>query len=128
MSSKNHDHVHCATENKHEDGCMQNFKHKEDFGNTWRSKCLKLFEGTRRSCMLLRMCSWSMFFIDQMLGHINLKSLLNTKSTNMCLGKKYVDTLPKQWSYDCTIDFKKGVQPPFGPIYNLSQDELVVFQ
>lgn len=44
------------------------------------------------------------------------------------LGKKYVDTLPKQWSYDYTIDFKKGVQPPFGPIYNLSQDELIVFQ
>lgn len=34
MSSKNHDHVHCATKNKHEDGHMQNFKHKEDFGNT----------------------------------------------------------------------------------------------
>jgi hypothetical protein len=62
-----------------------------------------------------------------MLGHINLKSLLNTKSTKMCLEKKYVDTLPKQW-YDCTIDFKKGVQPPFRPIYNLSQDELMMFQ
>jgi len=63
-----------------------------------------------------------------MLGHINLKSLLNTKSTKMCLEKKNVDTLPKQRSYYCTIDFKKGVQPPFGPIYNLSQDKFVVFQ
>jgi hypothetical protein len=64
MSSKNHDHVHCATENKHEDGCMQNFKHMEDFGNTWRSKCFKLFEGASLSCMLWRkeICSWSMFF------------------------------------------------------------------
>ncbi len=29
--------------------------------------------------------------------------------------------------YDCTIDFIKGEQPPFWPIYNLSQDEIVMF-
>jgi hypothetical protein len=41
-------------------------------------------------------------------------------------GKKNVDTLPKHWPYECTIDLVEGVQPPFKPIYNLSQDELIV--
>jgi hypothetical protein len=26
------------------------------------------------------------------------------------------------------IDLEEGAQPPFGPIYNLSKDELLVFQ
>jgi hypothetical protein len=34
------------------------------------------------------------------------------------------NTLPEHQPYDCTIDLEKGVQPPFGPIYNLPQDEL----
>ncbi len=29
--------------------------------------------------------------------------------------KRNVDTLPKHWSYDYTIDLVEGVQPPFGP-------------
>jgi hypothetical protein len=32
--------------------------------------------------------------------------------------------LPKHRLYDCTIDLQDGAQPPFGPIYNLSQNEL----
>jgi hypothetical protein len=32
--------VHSNT--KHEDGCMQNFKHKEDLNHTWGSKCSKM--------------------------------------------------------------------------------------
>jgi hypothetical protein len=63
-----------------------------------------------------------------MLGHIKLKSPSQYKKYKDVFGKKNVDTLPKQRSYDCTIDFKKGVQLPFGPIYNLSQDKFVVFQ
>jgi hypothetical protein len=35
-----------------------------------------------------------------------------------------VDTLPKHQPYDCTIDLE-GVEPPFGPIYNLSQNEFL---
>ena len=27
--------------------------------------------------------------------------------------------------YDCAIDLQEGSQPPFGPIYNLSQTELI---
>jgi hypothetical protein len=41
--------------------------------------------------------------------------------------KKNVNTLPKHHPYDCTIDLKEGAQPPFGPNYNPSQNELVAF-
>jgi hypothetical protein len=37
------------------------------------------------------------------------------------------DTLPNHQPYDCTIDLEKGEQPPFWPIYNLSQHEIVMF-
>lgn len=30
--------------------------------------------------------------------------------------------------YDNTIDLQNGAQPPFGPIYNLSENELVELQ
>jgi hypothetical protein len=36
---------------------------------------------------------------------------------------KNVNTLPEHRPYDCTIDLEEGAQPPFNPIYNLSQDE-----
>jgi hypothetical protein len=36
--------------------------------------------------------------------------------------------LPQHYSYNCTIDLQKGTQPPFGPIYNLSQNELAALQ
>ncbi len=39
--------------------------------------------------------------------------------------KKTVDTLFEHQPYNYTIDLVEGAQPPFGPIYNLSQDELV---
>jgi hypothetical protein len=39
--------------------------------------------------------------------------------------KKNANTLPKHRLYDCTIDLEEKTQPPFEPIYNLSQDELV---
>jgi len=38
--------------------------------------------------------------------------------------KKNANTLPKHRPYDYTIDLEEGVQPPFRPIYNLSQNEL----
>jgi len=38
-----------------------------------------------------------------------------------------VDTMPKHRLYDYTIDIMEGMQPPFKPIYNLSQDELIMF-
>jgi len=31
--------------------------------------------------------------------------------------------LPKHQPYDYTIDLEEKAQPPFGPIYNLSQDK-----
>jgi hypothetical protein len=39
--------------------------------------------------------------------------------------KKNAYTLPKHRPYDYTIDLEERAQPPFGPIYNLSQDKLV---
>lgn len=38
--------------------------------------------------------------------------------------KKNADMLPEHRPYDCAIDLQEGTHPPFGPIYNLSQDEL----
>jgi hypothetical protein len=39
--------------------------------------------------------------------------------------KKNIDTLSEHCPYDCTIDLEERAQPPFGSIYNLSQDKLV---
>jgi hypothetical protein len=38
--------------------------------------------------------------------------------------KKNADILLEHRPYDCAIDLQNGAQPPFGPIYNLSQNEL----
>jgi len=42
--------------------------------------------------------------------------------------KRNVDTLSKPRPYDCSIDLMEGAQPPFDPIYNLSQDKLVALR
>jgi len=42
--------------------------------------------------------------------------------------KKNVDTLPQHQPYDCGIELQEGAQPPFGPIYNLSQNELAALR
>jgi hypothetical protein len=38
--------------------------------------------------------------------------------------KKNADLFPQHHLYNCAIDLQKGTQPLFGPIYNLSQNEL----
>ncbi|KAH7432751.1 hypothetical protein KP509_07G038000 [Ceratopteris richardii] len=38
--------------------------------------------------------------------------------------KKNADILPEHRPYDCPIDLQEGAQPPFGPIYRLSPEEL----
>jgi hypothetical protein len=38
--------------------------------------------------------------------------------------KKNVDILLEYRPYDCAIDLQEGAQLPFGPIYNLSENEL----
>ncbi len=65
-------------------------------------------------------------FLHQILNHVHMKFLPCTKNSRMCLRRKNVDTLPKHQPYDCAIDLMKGAQLPFGPIYNLSQDELAM--
>ena len=42
--------------------------------------------------------------------------------------KKNADILPEYRSYNCAIELQDGAQPPFGPIYNLSQMKLVVLR
>ncbi len=42
--------------------------------------------------------------------------------------KKNADILPQHRPYDCGIDLQEGAQPPFGPIYNLSQNELATLR
>ena len=42
--------------------------------------------------------------------------------------KKNADMLPQHRSYDCGIDLQEGTQPPFGPIYSLSQNELALLR
>jgi hypothetical protein len=42
--------------------------------------------------------------------------------------KKNVDTLLQHRPYDCGIELQEGAQPPFGPIYSLSQNELAALQ
>ena len=42
--------------------------------------------------------------------------------------KKNADMLPQHRPYDCGIDLQEGTQPPFGPIYSLSQNELAALR
>lgn len=42
--------------------------------------------------------------------------------------KKNADTLPQHRPYDCGIEIQKDAQPPFGPIYSLSQNELAALR
>lgn len=42
--------------------------------------------------------------------------------------KKNVDTLLKHHLYDCMIDLELEIEPPFGPIYNVSQIELTALR
>jgi hypothetical protein len=42
--------------------------------------------------------------------------------------KKNADILPKHRPYDCAIELQYGAQPPFGPIYSLSQNELATLR
>ena len=42
--------------------------------------------------------------------------------------KKNADILPQHRPYDYAIDIEDGAQVPFGPIYNLSQDELATLK
>ncbi len=42
--------------------------------------------------------------------------------------KNNANTLPKHRPYNCNIDLEEKTQPPFEPIYNLSQDELIALR
>ena len=50
------------------------------------------------------------------------------KSYQDVFEKKNADILPLHQPYDCAIDIEDGAQVPFGPIYNLSQDELATLK
>jgi len=52
--------------------------------------------------------------------------LFQYKDYKYMLKKKNVDTLLKHWLHDCMINSKESVQPQFEPIYNSSQDGLMM--
>ena len=50
------------------------------------------------------------------------------KSYQDVFEKKNAYILPQHRPYDCAIDIEEDAQLPFGPIYNLSQDELATLK
>ena len=56
------------------------------------------------------------------------KLLAQYKEYQDIFEKKNVDMLPQHRSYDCGINLQEGTQPPFGPIYNLSRNELAALR
>ena len=68
----------------------------------------------------------------QLQQQIRSKQFLNyqfsTKEYQDVFEKKKVDMFPQHRPYDCGINLQEGTQPPFGPIYNLSQNELVALR
>lgn len=42
--------------------------------------------------------------------------------------KKNANMLAKYRLYDCSIELQEGTQPPFRPLYNLSQTKLAAFE
>ncbi len=53
------------------------------------------------------------------------KMLIQYKDYKNVFEKKNANTLPKHWPYDYVIGLEERVHLPFGPIYNLSQNELL---
>jgi hypothetical protein len=88
-------------------------------------------------CLLKQKPSWRllrkkmhvlfMFFPHQMLNHVHMRFLLSTKNSKMCLRKKMRTLGPNINHMTIPFDFYEGVQPPFKPIYKLSQNELTTF-
>ena len=50
------------------------------------------------------------------------------KSYQDVFEKKIADILPQHQLYDYAIGIKDGAQVPFGPIYNLCQNELATLK
>ena len=50
------------------------------------------------------------------------------KSYQDVFEKMNADILPQHWLYDCATDIEDGTQVLFGPIYNMSQDELATLK
>jgi hypothetical protein len=122
-----HDHACHTPKKKNEDKCMQN-QQKKDIGGTQKPKCWKsLFIGAKA---FMHVTKKGVAFLIYFLPMSNAKSphhdiLSHYKEFKDVFEKKIVDTLLEHCPYDCTIDFEEGSQPPFKPIHNLSQDELV---
>ena len=61
---------------------------------------------------------------------INLSPVLPKKYADFqdVFDKKEADTLPIHCPYDCNIDLLPGTQPPWGPIYGLTEPEQVALK
>jgi hypothetical protein len=80
-----------------------------------RWSCPSLNKGNHASCCWIEHCK---FYAD------NYQPLSKYEDFQDMFEKKNVDCLPEHLPYDCLINFQEGVNPPFGPIYGLSELEL----
>jgi hypothetical protein len=64
-------------------------------------------------------------FVEQKNANILWTKYQNCKDV---FEKENVNIIPQQWPYNCAIALQKNMQPPFGPIYNLPQNELLNYK
>jgi hypothetical protein len=108
---------------------MQNLKQKENLNGTTRPKCPKpLFVGAK--AFMKAATKGDAFFI-YVFPSLHVEPHPHEIPSQYqefkdVFEKINANTLPKHRPYDCTIDLVEGAQPPFGPIYYLSQDELAM--
>ncbi len=108
---------------------MQNLKQKEDLDGIKRPRCPKfLFVVVQAFMKVVKKGNAFLIYTFpspyvEPRAHEILSQYHEFKDV---FEKKNANTLPKQWPYDYTIDLhEERLQPPFGPIYNFSQNKLV---
>jgi hypothetical protein len=107
--------------------CMPKLKREGDIRGNQGSKHFKpLFVGTRTFIQTTK--KGDAFFVyaipspnPRMQQH---EIPIQYKDYKNVFEKKNANTLLEHWPYDCVIDLEERAHPPFGPIYNLSQNEL----
>jgi hypothetical protein len=108
---------------------MQNLKQQGNLGGIRRLKCPKpLFIGKKT---FMKVDMKGVAFLIYVFPSPNVEPRPHEIPSQYqefkdVFEKKNADTLPKHQPYNYAIDLGEGKQPPFRPIYNLSQDKLVV--
>jgi hypothetical protein len=126
----------CALDSKHDfthENIIKNSQHMQEFkcegditGNQGSKQFKPLFMGAKTFIQATKkgdaLFLYATLTLD--LGMQQHKMFIQYQDYKDVFEKKNANTLPKHWPYDCAIDLEKGMQPPFEPIYNLSQEEL----